>query len=150
MMGHQMMAAGATLGGTILFNVNVANIMAAVFAATGQDIACVVESSSAFLQVVPYNRRSPVSSNVSRPVPDTQRSVLDVMDREGGVYAAMYLPSVLVGTVGGGTSLATQKECLEIMNCSGKVSSVCMCVCVRACVHVYLNSGTYMYVQDMV
>ena len=136
MMGYETLAAGATLGGTILFNVNVANIMAAVFAATGQDIACIVESSSAFLQLMPYARRSSVASNVSGSIPDTQRSVLDVMDREGGVYAAMYLPSVLVGTVGGGTALATQKECLEIMNCSGKVSSVCVCVCVCMCVCV--------------
>lgn len=38
-----------------------------------------------------------------------------------GVYASISLPSLNVGTVGGGTSLATQKECLQLINCYGKV-----------------------------
>ena len=32
----------------------------------------------------------------------------------------MTLPSLIVATYGGGTALPTQKECLEIMGCSGK------------------------------
>lgn len=39
----------------------------------------------------------------------------------GGVYVCLTLPSLVVGTVGGGTNLATQRECLELMGCSGKV-----------------------------
>ena len=38
-----------------------------------------------------------------------------------GIYACVVLPSLVVGTVGGGTSLATQKECLAMMGCYGKV-----------------------------
>lgn len=38
---------------------------------------------------------------------------------EGDVYASMRLPSLVVGTVGGGTSLPQQKECLELIGCAG-------------------------------
>ena len=40
-----------------------------------------------------------------------------------GIYACVVLPSLVIGTVGGGTSLATQKECLAMMGCDGKVCS---------------------------
>ena len=39
-----------------------------------------------------------------------------------GVYACLTLPGLVIGTVGGGTQLATQKECLSMMGCYGKVS----------------------------
>ena len=38
-----------------------------------------------------------------------------------GVYASLILPGLVIGTVGGGTQLATQKECLSMMGCYGKV-----------------------------
>ena len=38
-----------------------------------------------------------------------------------GIYACIDLPSLLLGTVGGGTALATQKELLTLMGCYGKV-----------------------------
>jgi hydroxymethylglutaryl-CoA reductase len=41
-----------------------------------------------------------------------------------GIYVSIALPSLNVGTVGGGTSLATQKECLQLIDCYGKVSSL--------------------------
>lgn len=46
----------------------------------------------------------------------------EVYDGKTGIYASISLPSLNVGTVGGGTSLATQKECLQLMECYGKVS----------------------------
>ena len=39
-----------------------------------------------------------------------------------GVYVCLTLPGLVIGTVGGGTQLATQKECLSMMGCYGKVS----------------------------
>ena len=39
----------------------------------------------------------------------------------GGIYVTLVLPSLILGTVGGGTALATQKECLSLMGCYGKV-----------------------------
>jgi hydroxymethylglutaryl-CoA reductase (NADPH) len=49
---------------------------------------------------------------------------------DGGLYASVTLPNLIVGTVGGGTSLPTQRECLEIMDCYGegkaqKFSEIC-------------------------
>ena len=38
------------------------------------------------------------------------------------MYACLVMPSLIVGTVGGGTGLATQKECLRLMGCHGTVS----------------------------
>ena len=38
-----------------------------------------------------------------------------------GIYACIDLPSLLLGTIGGGTALATQKESLNLMGCYGKV-----------------------------
>ena len=95
--------------------------MASVFIATGQDVANVVESASAQLHM----------SAVSKKELDEARKTMlyysngKVFDgdktEEGGVYISLQLPSVIAATVGGGTMLATQKECLQIMGCHGKV-----------------------------
>ena len=39
---------------------------------------------------------------------------------EGDYYFAITLPSLIVATYGGGTGLATQRECLEMLGCYGK------------------------------
>ena len=38
----------------------------------------------------------------------------------GDYYYSVTLPSLIVATYGGGTALATQHECLELLGCSGK------------------------------
>ena len=43
-----------------------------------------------------------------------------------GLYVCLTLPGLVIGTVGGGTQLATQKECLSMMGCYGKVSKLSM------------------------
>ena len=78
------------------FNGNVANVLGGMFSACGQDMACVGESSLSRFDVT--NRTHP----------------------DGGVTATMYMPSLIVGTVGGGTSLPTQRECLEMIGCYGE------------------------------
>ncbi|MBM4252504.1 MAG: 3-hydroxyacyl-ACP dehydratase [Deltaproteobacteria bacterium] len=78
--------------GAIGANINVSNAVAAMFVATGQDIACVHESSLANFYV--------------------ERT-------DDGIYTSMHLPTLIVGTVGGGTSLPSQSECLKIMDCLG-------------------------------
>lgn len=45
------------------------------------------------------------------------------------------LPSLIIGTVGGGTGLATQMECLKMMNCYGAVSYSVTYI-VTLCVHL--------------
>jgi hydroxymethylglutaryl-CoA reductase len=117
---HTFIAGGITAG-VVSANINVSNVIAAVFTATGQDIASTIESSASLFHMIPYKKRTQALSEDFTPA--AQAAVLDVMDREGGVYAALSLPSILAGTVGGGTGLATQKECLEIMNCYGKGKS---------------------------
>lgn len=80
---------GSIMSGSLGFNSHFANIIAAIFAATGQDLAHVVEGSLG--------------------ITDAE------VDRKGNLYFSIYLPSLQVGTVGGGTSLPTQKEALGIM-----------------------------------
>ena len=84
--------AGSIQAGTIGYNINVANTIAAIFTATGQDIACVHESSIAQLH-------------------------LDATDV--GVHASITLPGLTIGTVGGGTHLPGQHALLEMMGCAG-------------------------------
>jgi len=75
------------------FNAHFANIIAAIFIATGQDEAHVVEGSHGI----------------------TTAEVTE----DGDLYFAVTLPSLQVGTVGGGTALGTQKEALSIMGVYG-------------------------------
>lgn len=70
-----------------------ANGLAALYLATGQDIANIGESN----QCTTYNK----------------------VTREGDYYFSITLPAIIVATYGGGTALATQRECLEIMDCFG-------------------------------
>ena len=80
---------GSIMSGSIGFNAHFANIIAAVFLATGQDPAHVVEGSLGVTT-------AEVTGN-------------------GDLYFSIYLPSLVIGTVGGGTHLPTQKEALKIM-----------------------------------
>ena len=77
-------------------NVNVANAVAAIFTATGQDIACVHESSLGHLELQPH---------------------------PSGVRARLVMPNLVVGTVGGGTHLPAQRALLEVMGCTGPGSA---------------------------
>ncbi|MDZ7731366.1 MAG: hydroxymethylglutaryl-CoA reductase (NADPH) [Natrialbaceae archaeon] len=83
---------GSAKAGSLGFNAHAANVIAAAFLATGQDAAQVVEGSNAI----------------------TTASV-----RDGDLYASVSLPSLEVGTVGGGTSLPTQAEGLDIVGVRG-------------------------------
>jgi hydroxymethylglutaryl-CoA reductase (NADPH) len=78
--------------GSIGVSGHIANGIAALFLACGQDMACVSEAS----------------------VGITRMEVL-----EGDLYCALTLPNLIVGTVGGGTVLPTARECLSILDCVG-------------------------------
>jgi hydroxymethylglutaryl-CoA reductase (NADPH) len=71
-----------------------ANGITAMFIATGQDAANVAESSAAFV----YAELRP----------------------NGDYYYSVTIPSLIVASYGGGTGLATQRECLEMLGCYGK------------------------------
>lgn len=70
------------------------NGIAAMFIATGQDVANVAESSAA----VVHSELTP----------------------QGELYYSITIPSLIVATYGGGTGLATQRECLELLGCYGR------------------------------
>ncbi|MGB0591307.1 MAG: phosphotransferase [Myxococcota bacterium] len=93
---HHGFVAGSVQIGMVGYNINVANIVAAMFTACGQDIACVHESSLAQLH-------------------------LDAVD--GGIYASMLMPSLIVGTVGGGTHVQDQRDLLDMLGCAGAGNS---------------------------
>jgi thiamine kinase-like enzyme len=84
---------GAMQIGMVGQNANCANVIAGIFTATGQDIASVHESSLGILKLLP---------------------------ERGGVSLSLLLPSLVIGTVGGGTRLPTQQECLQMMGCAGQ------------------------------
>ncbi|MCO6512595.1 MAG: hydroxymethylglutaryl-CoA reductase [Aridibacter famidurans] len=85
---------GAFLSGANNNGAHSANGITAMFIATGQDVANVSESSAG----VVYTEITP----------------------ENDLYISITIPSLIVATYGGGTSLATQKECLEVLGCYGR------------------------------
>jgi hydroxymethylglutaryl-CoA reductase (NADPH) len=89
----RMAALGGVLTGTVGVQGQFANGLAALYLACGQDVACVAESAT----------------GVTR---------LEVA-RDGGLYACVTLPNVVVGSVGGGTGLPSQRACLEILGAHG-------------------------------
>lgn len=72
---------------------HIANAITAIFIACGQDVADISVSHIGM-------------------------SGCEVTE-EGDLYVSCYLPNLFVGTVGGGTSLGSQQECLRIMDCYG-------------------------------
>ncbi|KAL5354075.1 hypothetical protein ACLOAV_000160 [Pseudogymnoascus australis] len=85
---------GAAMNGQLGYSINPSNVIAAMFIACGQDVASVAEASWSQLSAE-YDR-------------DTKTLRL-----------TSYFPSLPVGTVSGGTSYPTQKECLEMPTCTG-------------------------------
>ena len=94
--------AGATSGG---FNAHAANILAALYIATGQDVAQVVESSNC-ITILEVTGDTPLTSVSEKP-------------HGGDLHITCTLPTLEVGTVGGGTVLSPQKSCLDILGVSG-------------------------------
>ncbi|RBP16853.1 3-hydroxy-3-methylglutaryl-coenzyme A reductase [Roseiarcus fermentans] len=101
---RQVSQAGAFLAGSANNGAHAANGLAALFIATGQDAANVAESHAAIVYA----------------------QLLD----SGDYYWSITLPALIVATVGGGTGLSTQSECLAIMGCQGagkadKLAEIC-------------------------
>ena len=85
---------GAFMSGANNKGLHSANAITALFVATGQDVANVAESSAGII----YSELTP----------------------EGNLYISLTIPSLIVATYGGGTSLPTQRECLELLGAYGK------------------------------
>ncbi|XP_031095372.1 3-hydroxy-3-methylglutaryl-coenzyme A reductase 1-like [Ipomoea triloba] len=84
-------AMAGALGG---FNAHASNIVSAVYIATGQDPAQNVESSHCITMMEPVN---------------------DGKD----LHISVTMPSIEVGTIGGGTQLASQSACLNLLGVKG-------------------------------
>ena len=87
---------GSSLAGTLGANAHAANMVAALYIATGQDPAQVVGGSM---------------------------SVTSCEDVDGDLYISVRMPAVEVGTVGGGTRLPCQREALSMIGCLGEGKS---------------------------
>jgi hydroxymethylglutaryl-CoA reductase (NADPH) len=83
---------GSAISGSLGFNAQYANVIAALFLATGQDPAHVVEGSMGI-------------------------TTAEVQGED--LYVSIFLPDLMVGTVGGGTGLSTQKEALSMLGVAG-------------------------------
>lgn len=91
---RQVSNIGSFLSGVNNNGAHSANAITALFIATGQDVANVAESSAAIVHVE--------------------------LTPQGDYYYSITLPSLIVATYGGGTGLATQRECLDLLGCYGK------------------------------
>jgi len=83
-------AVAGSIGG---FNAHAANIVSAIFLATGQDLAQNVDSSNCI-------------------------TILEET-ADGDLHASVTMPSIEVGTIGGGTILGGQSACLNILGVKG-------------------------------
>lgn len=89
----RMSALGGVMTGSIGVHGHYANGLAALFIACGQDAACVAEAAVGVTRFEAHEG--------------------------GGLYASVTLPNLIVGTVGGGTMLPSQRACLEILGVAG-------------------------------
>ena len=104
----RMATVAAIMNGSVGIHGQIGNAMAALFLACGQDIASVVEAS--------------VGVSRAEVTPD------------GDLYATITLPNLIVGTIGGGTRLPSQRACLDILNLPAEHSSQAFAeVCAATC-----------------
>ena len=89
---HSKTFLGSAKAASLGFNAHAANVVAAMFLATGQDEAHVVEGANA---------------------------ITTMRERDGDLHATISFASLPVGTVGGGTGLPSQREALELLGVAG-------------------------------
>ncbi|KAJ6999061.1 3-hydroxy-3-methylglutaryl-coenzyme A reductase [Populus alba x Populus x berolinensis] len=84
-------AIAGALGG---FNAHASNVVSAIFIATGQDPAQNVESSNCI-------------------------TMMEAVNDGKDLHISVTMPSIEVGTIGGGTQLASQSACLNLLGVKG-------------------------------
>ncbi len=114
---------GATLSGQLGAQGHYANGLAALYLATGQDVACVSESSV---------------------------GITRMEERGGDLHVSVTLPNVLVGTVGGGTGLPSQAAALRVMGLEGAGNAAalaevaaCLCLAGELSIMAALSAGHF-------
>jgi hydroxymethylglutaryl-CoA reductase (NADPH) len=91
---NQVANVGSILSGANNNGAHSPNGITALFIATGQDVANVSESSAGIF--------------------------MSELTPRGDLYLSITIPSLIVGTHGGGTGLPTQRECLAVLGCVGR------------------------------
>jgi len=121
---------GSSLIGTIGMQGHYSNGIAALYLATGQDVACVSESSIGLTR-------------------------LDLISN-GDLYIAVTLPNLMVGTVGGGTGLPSQNACLNILGMAGENKarafaeiSASLCLAGEISIIAALSSGNFTKAHEL-
>lgn len=114
---------GTILSGQIGAQAHYANALAAFYLATGQDVACVSESA------VGYTRME---------------------QRQGRVFFSVTMPNILVGSIGGGTSLPSQSAALSISGLKGEGKAAALaevtaalCLCGEISIMAAIASGQF-------
>jgi hydroxymethylglutaryl-CoA reductase (NADPH) len=107
MWGRQISTAGNFMAASANNGAHAANGLTAMFIACGQDVANISESHAGI--------------------------VYTQLLENGDYYWSITLPALIVATYGGGTALATQRECLDLLGCSGpgkvmKFAEICAAV----------------------
>jgi hydroxymethylglutaryl-CoA reductase (NADPH) len=104
----RLSALGGVLSGTMGVQGHYANGLAALYLATGQDVACVSESSVGVTRME--------------------------LTQQGDLYTSVTLSNIIVGSVGGGTKLPSQQVGLKMLGLAGAgkvqaLAEVCAAVC---------------------
>lgn len=105
---REIQMTGSFMAGSASNGAHAANALAALFIATGQDVANVAECHASI-------------------------SYSQYYLESGDFYWSVTLPSLIVATCGGGTGLPTQRDCLEMLGCYGagkvnKFAEICAAV----------------------
>lgn len=91
---REIQMVGSFMAGSSNNGAHAANALTALFIATGQDVANIAECHAGITYSQYYLE-------------------------SGDFYWSITLPSLIVATCGGGTGLPTQRDCLEMLGCSG-------------------------------
>ena len=87
---QEFMPYASSLAGMKGIQLHLANALAAIYIATGQDVACVAENALGYTQMLTLDE---------------------------GVKFVLTMPSLTIGTVGGGTRLKSQRTNLQLLGC---------------------------------
>lgn len=119
---------GSLLSGQLGAQAHYANGLAALYIATGQDAACVSESAVGFTRMEA---------------------------RDGGLFASVTLPNILVGSVGGGTHLPSQAAGLNILGLKGEGKAAALaevaaalCLCGEISIVAAMAAGHFARAHD--
>ena len=116
-------AVAGSIGGN---NAHAANLVAALFLATGQDPAQVVESANCMTLMEPVESGAAAAGGTTGTTTEggggsgsSSSSSSSSSSHGPDLHVSVTMPCVEVGTVGGGTGLPAQHACLKLLGVAG-------------------------------